>query len=664
MIPAVNARPSTGGGYREPDGFSGKDSGHRRWQGAHARPRFSDNGSSGPAGRPDHRQPPAVPRLVRETLSDQQEAQVKKGFDLLRKTPAYSLEIARELHKTAPNTVSVCNLEARALTELGRYEEVVAVLDRLSCEYKAQPCLRMSRGRALQELGRFDEAEVEFRGLYEHHSRTPKRKKIHGLALGRLLQHMGGKREQEALMILTQVRRQLAGKPDSACDDLEVELALSRLLQQMGGRKHWHSALAILTHLRQEKAGNRANTPCDDRNIEMAVARVLQDLGGKNVQKAHTIWLDLHQKMPRHREIALSLAISLNRLATPDSRREALTQLTAMRQRAAGNKVDTPCDDRGIELALAKVLRDLGGLPNRAKSLAILTRLRQRAARGQPDTPCADRAVELALGKYWEEEGGHDNQHKALAILTEQRLRANGGRADRPSNDRGIEIALGSLLARMGGEENLHKALAILIPLRTLSGSKDQQTPCDNQEIEFPIAICLKELHEWQQFDRWNSERPRFESHEIELLQSIRYFREFLEKDTCHKPRPELLQKAFRHAQIAVDESHRFDPSSLSQLGHCYRALSLYLPAARQQVFGLKASDAEIYRCSRGCFDEAAQLDPSRKNQDKDELWRQWERAWREQVKEPPWQRSKEASRSHERDEPPTETQREQGATL
>ena len=537
-----------------------------------------------------------------------------------------------------PDRACIYDLQTRALVLLGRYQECLAVLERMPrvCKEK-NPGLRLTCGRVLQELGRFDEAEVEFRLLYERHSRTPQHKKRNGLALAWILERMRGGREREAMVILTQIRQCLAQGPDAPCDDPEVEVALARSLQALGGRENMYSALNILTGLRQKKADNRPDTPCNDTTIEMALAVLLEDMGGKNVQKAYTIWSNLHRKIPHNREIALGLAISLNKLATPESKRDSLAMFTTLRQCAAGNRVDTPCDDRAIEMALAKVLRDVGGTHNREQALAILLRLRQRAASGQPDTPCGDRMIELALGKFWEEEGGYDNQHKALAIFTELRARATGRDPQTPSHDRKIEIALGNLLIQMEGEDNLQHALAIFRRLRTLSGSKDQQTPCDHQDVEFPIAICLKGLGKWQAFDRWNRQRPRFEEHHevVELIQSIRYFREFLMEDSSHTPQPGLLQKAFGHAQRAVDASDHLDPSSLSQLGHCYQAICYCTPAVRQRLFGLKGSAEQIEKYSRDCFEKAERLDPKRRDHHKDQLWRQWERAWCDQVKEP-----------------------------
>ena len=653
MIPAVNVPPSTAGRHTEPCGFSGKDSGNRRWQGAQARPRFSDEGGSWSQGRPDRRQPPAVSRSVRATLSDQQEAQVKRGVGLLKKAPQEALAIARMLHQMVPNTISAYELETRALLQLGRYRECLAVMERPLCG-RASASLRMTRGRALQELGRLDEAEVEFRTLYERYARTAQHKKVNGLALGRLLQRMGGQREQEALALFTQIRQLLAGAPDTPCEHYDVELTLARHLQHMGGRAHLHKALGILTGLRRTKAGNRPDTPCADRSIEIALARLLEDLGGEHGKKAYTIWVALQHKIPRKRdgkaghdrEIELGLAISLNKMATPESRTDALALLTAMRRRAAGNKANTPCDDRDIELVRGIVLQEMGGLHNREQALAVFTRLRRRAAAGRPDTPCADKAIEQALSRYWQTEGGRDSQQKSLAILTEIRKKAAGNRVGTPCDDKDIELALGILRIQMGGEENLKQALAIFTRLRTLCGSKDPHQPCDNKDIEFPLAGCLTQLHDWPAFDRWNRERPLLQgTHELELIQSIRYFTEFLIEDHGTKPRPELLDRALRHARVAVEKSGGLYSANLSQLGHCYRVLadSPYQPDI--DIVGLKVARQEAIQCAQDCFDKALQIAPQRADRSKDQLWRQWQRAWLTQVKEVPLERFQEACR-------------------
>ena len=634
MIPSTNSPPPQSETYTE--SYSVSEKGCHKWQTVEPRQRCPQKSTDVPKEGADLGSPSGGQRSLRASVSEQQEVLLKKGFELLQKKPGESLQIARELLKTVPNAVGGHALQARALACLGRYEECYALLDRLPSALKQRITLRKTRARVLAEMCRFHEAEAELRDLYANHSHTQQHKKTNGLALGRVLERMGGKKEQEALEVFTQVRQCLATQPDSPCDDMEVELTLVRHLQKMGGRGHLQRALDILICLRRKKADNRPDTPCNNVKIEMNLARALQQLGASHLQKAYTIWLDLYQQTPHNREIELGFAICLSKMATTESRQEALTLMTALRQRAAGNRVDTACDDKEIEVTLAKLLQDIGGSRNREQALAILLRLRQQAARGRPDTPCCDRGIELALGGHWQLEGGHENQQKALAIFTELRQRAGSGRADTPSNDREVEVALAILLSQMGGPENQHKALAILTHLRTLAGSKDRQTPCDNQDIEFPIAICLKESHDWQAFDRWNRQRPRFEDvHQLELILSTRYFREFLMEDTYDKPRPDLLEKAFRHVQRAVDDSDQSDPSSLSQLGHCYRALSHCTSAVRQQLFGQQASAAQIGKRSRDCFDTAARLDPDRRGHHKEPLWHEWEQAWRDQVKPP-----------------------------
>ena len=610
-------------------------------------------------GRSGPWRPPPEYNPVGGSLVAQKKTLLQKGFDQLKKSPENSRETAHTLQKMFPNEVRGYHLEARALAELGRPQECLAVLDRPPCNRKHEPCLRITRGRALQELGRLEEAETEFRILYEHYSDTAEHKKTNGLALGRVLQDIGDRRAPQVLVIFTQLREQLAGKPDTPCDDPDIELALARHLQKMGGTAHLHSALDILTCLCKKKAGNRLAPPCDDSHIEMALARVYEDLG--RLQESLAILTDLHQRLPNDRKINLSLAIAWHQEGSPESRKKALATLTALRKQSAGNRADTPCNDKKIELALGRVLQAMGGAHNTEQALTIFTRLRQQQARGQPDTPCGDKAIEQTLSRYWQSQGGRENQHKALTILTDLRQRAAGNRAATACHDRDIELALGTLLSKMEGPENLRKALAIFTHLRTLSGSKDEQTPCDNQEIELPVATCLTELHEWQAFDKWNSERPRFEDrYEIELIQSIRYFAEFLSRDSRQNSRLDLLEKAFRHAESAVDKSDCLDPASLSQLAHCYRILGHWPSATRKRVCGLYSSKEQINSCVRNYFAQARRLDPNRRERSHDELWRQRERDWLKRVEQP----CKKASRSHERCQPPTAPQSEQGVAL
>ena len=395
MNPVQYSPPHQHETYQETDRVS-QQSGYR-WQTVEPRQRLCVKSTAAPKTRVERSSRSGAQSVVRAAVARPQEALLQKGFDQLRKAPGDSLTIARQLLNMYPSTDGY-DLEARALVELGRHQECLAILDQLPAHQKSLIRLRKIRGRALADLRRFDEAETELRDLYENSSRTPKQIKTNGLALGRILERMGGKKQQEALQVFTHVRQCLATQPDSPCDDPEVELTLARHLQKRGGRVHLCCALNILTHLRQKKAGNRANTPCDDQKVEIALARVLQDMGGKNVQTAHTIWVNLHQRRPGHRECALGLAISLNQLANPQSRREGLTLITALRQRIAGNKVDTACDDKEVELTLARLLQNIGGSGNTGQALAILLRLRQRASRGEPDRPCDDRAIELALG--------------------------------------------------------------------------------------------------------------------------------------------------------------------------------------------------------------------------------------------------------------------------
>ena len=504
--------------------------------------------------------------------------------------------------------------------------------------------------RALPVLREFRQHLAASRGRKEG---PPYRDREIELALGILLQTIGTEENlQEALCIFLALRQRAAyGKANSPCSDKAIELALGRCYGQLGGEENLKKGLAIYTRLRCMAAGNKPDTPCNETDIEMTLARNLQQLGGKdNLQKAVVILDHLYRRLTAEKNlpfgelkpIVLSLAVTLEMTGSCENRERALALLAALRQQVLGDQVATLCGDREIELVHAIILQGAGGSENSQKALAIFTELRCQAAHGVPDTPCNDRSIELALSRCLQHKADRESQHKALAILLELRKKMADDRADTPSHDRDVELALGGLLMHMEGQENLEKALAIFIRLRALSAKKEGRVPCDNPAIEFSVAHCLTQLQRWQAFDRWNSERPRFEgSHEIERVQSIRYFNEFLMEETSRlRPRPELLKKALRHAHAAVEKSHHLDASSLSQLGHCYRAIarSLY----EQETFGLQASKKQISSRAHDCFRKAGHLDPNRTSQSKDQLWRGLERAWFKQVQESPCDQSQE----------------------
>ncbi|WP_196220782.1 hypothetical protein, partial [Sansalvadorimonas verongulae] len=74
-----------------------------------------------------------------------------------------------------------------------------------------------------------------------------------------------------------------------------------------------------------------------------------------------------------------------------DNLRAAWEIFTQLRIRAAGGRVNTPCNDKDIELALGRLLQAMGGTGNLRAALGIFTRLRIRAAGGRTNTPCEDK---------------------------------------------------------------------------------------------------------------------------------------------------------------------------------------------------------------------------------------------------------------------------------
>ncbi|WP_196221036.1 hypothetical protein, partial [Sansalvadorimonas verongulae] len=86
----------------------------------------------------------------------------------------------------------------------------------------------MAKGRALQAQNRLTEALPLFQQLYEQYSASLNEEKTNGLALGRLLQAMGGTNNlKTALNIFTRLRTRAAkGEVNTPCMDKEIELAL------------------------------------------------------------------------------------------------------------------------------------------------------------------------------------------------------------------------------------------------------------------------------------------------------------------------------------------------------------------------------------------------------------------------------------------------------
>ncbi|WP_196221252.1 hypothetical protein [Sansalvadorimonas verongulae] len=162
----------------------------------------------------------------------------------------------------------------------------------------------MTKGRALQARGHLMEALPLFQQLYEKYSGSLNDEKNNGLALGRLLQIIGGTDNlKAALDIFTQLRTRAAGgQANTPCEDREVELALGRLFQVMGSTENLKTALGIFTRLRTRAAGGQENTPCDDKEIELALGIHLQIMRGTaNLKAARDIFTQLALRRPEGR---------------------------------------------------------------------------------------------------------------------------------------------------------------------------------------------------------------------------------------------------------------------------------------------------------------------------------------------------------------------------
>ncbi len=507
---------------------------------------FSQGADSGYRRRPlSRRSPQHYPRQARAPEPED----ITKAFRLLRTNPWQSLDAAEVLldkYRAAPSLcVSVCQLKARALFQLGKIDDCIAFINSLDTRTHNDKTLLMTKARALQTRGFFNEALPLFQHLYVRHQVAYKDHKAHGLGLGRLLQLMGGDDNlQQALTIFTRLRtRAAAGRENTPCDDKDIELTLGRHLALMGGPANLQQARAVFTRLRTWHAGGRQNTPCGDKEIELSLGRHLQLMGGlDNMQQALDIFTRLRiwhaggNTPCNDKEVELSLGRHLELMGGEDNLQQALAIFTRMRTRAAGGKADTPCNDKDIELTLGRLLQLLGGEANLEKAQAIFRRLRTQAAGGRANTPCNDKDIELALGRHLQLMGGaghrealaiftrlrtshaagkvntpcHDkeielalgrvlqlmggtsNLKKALAIFTRLRTRVAGGRTDTPCNDKDIELTLGRHLQLMGGRSNLDKALAIFTRLRTRAAAGKVNTPCDDKDIELAIGRLLE----------------------------------------------------------------------------------------------------------------------------------------------------------------------------
>ncbi|MTI12448.1 hypothetical protein E1189_05295, partial [Sansalvadorimonas verongulae] len=277
-------------------------------------------------------------------------------------------------------------------------------------------------------------------------------------------------------------------------------------------------------------------------------------------------------------------------------------------------------------MALGRLLQVMKGTDNLQAALNIFTRLRTRAAGGKVNTPCDDKEIELALGRHLEVMGGADSMKAAQDIYTRLRIRAAGGVENTPCEDKEIELTLGRHLQIMGGTDNLRAALDIFTRLRTLAAGGQVNTPCGDKDIELGLAAVFIDTGEWERFDGLQLDKQLFAGFETWLCFSIRYFRELKEVVDILPAHATLLGKALHWAALAVEGSERTSASCLSQLAHCFRLLSAW-PQLNLQALGIEETkEQEFKHTSKLFFDLANDLEPYRQELKKDDRWRQKER--------------------------------------
>gem|GEM_PF-3101326 len=597
-------------------------------------------------------------------------ADIREAFRSLRDNPEHALhraEILLKRYRNKPSpSMQLLQLKARALLSLNKTDDCLTFIDSLEKTARNDKGLLMTRGRALQVLGHYNEALLLFQHLYAAHSKTSKDQKIHSLALGRLLQTMGGTDNLErALQLFTRLRARAAkGRENVPCRDKDIELALGRLLEAMGGapnrekalviykrlhtraarrrrrspcaskdieltfarllqtmgnRTHLEKALAIVTRLRTRAAGGLEDTPCDDKEIELAQGRVLQATGrADNLEKALVIFTRLRTRATAgkvdtpcgDKDIELALGRLLEQMGGAHNLERALSIYTGLRAFAAG-KENSPCDDRNIEFTLGRHLLLAGGTHNLNKAWDIFTRLRTRAANAQENTPCDDKKIELTLALLLQTMGGRAHLEQGLGILTRLRALATGGKENGPCDDKDIELALGKHLQAMGGMENLEKALAIFTRLQTQASSGQLEPACDDSDIELALASCFVAMGMWRQFDQLRIDARCFPGFEPHLLVSRRCWQELERTRTILPEHRELLGKALKHAALAVEASGFTQARCTGQLARCFHLLSC--SAASLKLCAAQQKTAEHFRATATfLFDVVRESQPHR----------------------------------------------------
>ncbi|MTI11662.1 hypothetical protein [Sansalvadorimonas verongulae] len=209
----------------------------------------------------------------------------------------------------------------------------------------------------------------------------------------------------------------------------------------------------------------------------------------------------------------------------------------------------------------------------------------------------------------------------ALDIYTRLRTQAAGGQPDTPCDDKDIELTLARHLQLMGDKVSQQQALDIFTWLRTQAAGQPN-IPCDDKDIELGIAAILVDMGAWKQFDELQLEKQLFSGFEASLYFSIRNFRELIEVEATLPKQTDLLGKALRWAALAVEKSRGTSASCLSQLGHCFRLISVW-PKPMLETLGIEEEREEEFKHRvKVLFAKANDVEPHRQELKKDEPWR------------------------------------------
>ncbi len=221
----------------------------------------------------------------------QEKADIAEASGYLRVDPQRALDAAEILlnrYAARPSLYSrIVQLKGRALLQLNKADDCLALLDSPGVEVERDKGLLMARARALQVKGCLHEALRLFQHLYAKHSASYKDLKTHGLAPARHLQQMGDADNlEQGLTVLTRLRGAAAsGQVNTPCDDKEIELALAIHLQTMGGQTIWNRRWPSLQGCAARRPADRQTGPVMTRRLSWALAGCCKRWG------AQTIWI-------------------------------------------------------------------------------------------------------------------------------------------------------------------------------------------------------------------------------------------------------------------------------------------------------------------------------------------------------------------------------------